>query len=233
MPVRNYSLLVNGAAGSTLVPSPADVLITGTLTTSLLPMLVRDALFQVGLEACSDVACRRSAHIIPLSELPLPAHTHPTHCCHCQHMHTLTVCTVTLDTSDVQVARVVFFENNVFLTCSFAGGSEAQGCRFTFQVNQNSSEDEEFLVLRSEGGQQCNTSLNQRTAYVDLLVVDVERNGDLGQLSISLAADAVLVAESEEAYREMTGCRVEQGECGLNIAWHSTFVCFCRCCDGQ
>ena len=112
------------------------------------------------------------------------------------------------DTSDVQTARVVFFENNVFLTCSFAGGSVAQGCRFTFQVNRNATDNELFLVLRLESGQQCNNSVNEHNGYVNISAVDVEEDGTLGRQSLVVVA---VVVESEAEYEEMTGCRVRQG----------------------
>ncbi len=53
--------------GSTITATPADAIVTGTLSSANLPVLVRDAMFQVGVQACSDVVCRISAITIPLS----------------------------------------------------------------------------------------------------------------------------------------------------------------------
>lgn len=112
------------------------------------------------------------------------------------------------DTSDVQRGRAVFFENNVFLTCSFAGGSEALGCVFVFQVNQNGTGTEEFVVLQSMSSRQCNVTGNQMNGYTDLFVFDL-MSGGIGQ--VALAVDATPVS-SEADFTAMTGCTVPQGE---------------------
>ncbi len=116
---------------------------------------------------------------------------------------------ISADTSDVQTARVIFFEDNVFLSCSFAGGSVAQGCRFTFQVNRNDTGNELFSVLRSERGEQCNSSVNQYNGYDAISVLDVEEDGALGQLPLAVE---LVVIESQVEYVELTGCRVQQGQ---------------------
>lgn len=113
------------------------------------------------------------------------------------------------DTSDVQTARVVFFENNVFLTCSFASGSLATGCVFTFLVNQNGTGTEQFMVQQSMGSQQCNVTTNQRNGYLDISVLDLEADGlSLGAVVLSVNTELV---NSEAEYTQMTGCTIPQG----------------------
>lgn len=116
---------------------------------------------------------------------------------------------ITLDTSDVQSARVIFFDNNVFLFCSFADGSLAVGCMFTFQVNLNGTGNEEFIVLQSMGGQLCNVTANQLSGYMDIVVFDLESDG-VSVTPVSIIVDIVTVG-SEDDYTEMTGCTVQQG----------------------
>lgn len=61
-------MIVDGSnVGSAIAATPGDAVLTGTLTSANLPVLVRDAMFQVGVQACSDVVCRSSAITIPLS----------------------------------------------------------------------------------------------------------------------------------------------------------------------
>ena len=120
-------------------------------------------------------------------------------------------------TTDVQIGQVVFFENNIFLTCSFAGGSTATGCIFQFQVNQNGTETaveiEEFVVLRfGVDGSQCNVSANQRNGYMDLFVKDLEQDGMRGQV---LLTPREIVLETEAEYTELTGCSIPRGEVGV------------------
>ena len=90
----------------------------------------------------------------------------------------------------------------------FADGSSASGCMFTFQVNQNGTGNDQFSVLRSNDGQQCNMTNNQRTGYVEISVVDMESEGVFGRLSLS---PDVLQLESEQEYVQMTGCAVPTG----------------------
>lgn len=139
----------------------------------------------------------------------------------------LTDCTCVIsisDTSDVQSGRAVFFENNVFLTCSFADGSVAVGCVFVFQVNQNGTGTEEFVLLRSM--QQCNVTGNQQNGYTDISVFDL-RSGGIGQVAVEVDA---MTLPSEAEFTDMTGCIVPQGDTNevASIPWCDV-IYFCRC----
>lgn len=111
---------------------------------------------------------------------------------------------LTSDTTAVQTARAIFFENNVFLSCSFAGGSVVEGCVFMFQVNQNGTGTEEFVVLQTMGNGQCNVTANQVNGYMDISAFD------LGSNEVPITVDTVMLA-SEIDFTRMTGCTVEQG----------------------
>lgn len=108
----------------------------------------------------------------------------------------------------MQTGRVVFFENNVFLTCSFAGGAASMGCVFRFQVNQNGTGTETFVVLQSMRSQQCNVTANQLNGYTDISVFDMRADG-VGQLAIAVDTETV---GSEDEFTTTTGCTVPQGK---------------------
>ena len=115
-----------------------------------------------------------------------------------------------LGTSDVQSASVILFDTNVFLNCSFANGSPAVGCMFIFRANSlNGTENEEFFVLRSMGGQLCNVTDNQLSGYTNIVVFDLESDG-VSVTPVPIIVDIIPVG-SEDVYTEMTGCTVQQG----------------------
>ena len=120
---------------------------------------------------------------------PLPSHTHTN---------------TTADTTDVQFSEVVFFENRLFLRCSFADNSQAQGCIVRLTLS-STNETERFEVSR-ESGSLCTTANNQREAYSSVVVSDLEENGDEGRVILNITQNAVNVTSLEQ-YIDLTGCR--------------------------
>jgi len=110
---------------------------------------------------------------------------------------------------------VVFFKNNVFLSCRFANGSGAKGCVFLFNANLNESGStsiNEFRVSLPSNdyrGNQCNASDNQRNGYMRFTVMDVEEDGSVGVVSLPVAVREVV---TEEEYRQQTGCSIPRGQ---------------------
>lgn len=97
----------------------------------------------------------------------------------------------------------------MFLSCAFAEGSTARGCVFTLEVNQNGTGSDQFVLLQSLGGQQCNVTSNQRNGYMDISVLDLESDGvTQGQLTMMLDA---MVLESGAEYTQLTGCTLSRG----------------------
>ena len=120
---------------------------------------------------------------------------------------------VDADTTDVQTAVVIFFENNIFLSCSFASGSVAFGCEFQFQVNLNGTSEglEEFVVERSGvHGSLCSASSNQRNGYMTISVLDLEQDR-MTRGSVALTPGEQ-VLETEADYMQQTGCSVQRGK---------------------
>ena len=108
------------------------------------------------------------------------------------------------DTTDVQLAEAVFFENRLFLRCSFADGSEAQGCIVILTLS-STTEIESFDVSR-ESGFLCTTANNQREAYSSVVVLDREVDGMEGNVTLNIT-ETVVNATSLEQYIELTGCQ--------------------------
>ena len=101
----------------------------------------------------------------------------------------------------------MYYENNIYLQCSFAINGKAQGCSFRFLLN-GSNETEEYVIIReAEGmsGQQCNKTKNQLKVYSKIEVSDY---GDLdGRGNISLTVVPRKISTIEE-YEQQTGCEL-------------------------
>ena len=88
----------------------------------------------------------------------------------------------TADTTDVQVAEAIFFENNLYLRCTFAVNSAAQGCLIRLSIS-GSNDTDDFIVSR-EAEYSCNRTNNRLEAYSDVTVSDLEENGMMGNVSL-------------------------------------------------
>ena len=119
------------------------------------------------------------------------------------YMYTSLTCT---DTTDVQTVEAVFFENRLFLRCSFAGNSQARGCIVRLTLS-STNETERFEVSR-ESGSLCTTANNQRDAYSTMVVLDLEANGMNGSVSLNFNSS---LASSQEEFIQVTGCRDSEG----------------------
>ena len=120
-------------------------------------------------------------------------------------------------TTDVQTARIIFFQNNIYVTCTFASNSNARGCRFKF-VLANQNEVEPFFISRSSSTvSQCNVTMNQRRAYVNFTVTDVEANGTNGTRPIVLDNRTDIDSLNSAAeYFSVTGCTIPEPESPLS-----------------
>ena len=113
----------------------------------------------------------------------------------------------TAGTTDVQAAQIVLFETNVFITCTFALGTNARGCVVTLLL-LNSSES--FYISQSgQSGSHCNQTMNQGDAYVNFTAVDIESNGDRGTGVLYVLPQII---EDVGAYTGMTGCVIPEPE---------------------
>ena len=131
-------------------------------------------------------------HLYPPSNYHPLNHTHT-------HTHTVT--------SDVQEASLTFFENNIFMTCTFADTVTSQGCVFNLTLANGT---EMFYLRRDDDNtmaSQCNVSSSQRMAYTSIEVMDWESDGTLGALRIPIPMPVVV--EQEGNYTQRTGCVVE------------------------
>ena len=111
------------------------------------------------------------------------------------------------DTTDVQRAEAIFFENRLFLRCSFASSSQARGCAVILTLT-GSTETERFdLSIMSDGSASlCAEANNQREAYSSVEALDVEANGSDGVVRLYINS-TVTVLMNEGEFIDMTGCR--------------------------
>ena len=110
-------------------------------------------------------------------------------------------------TTDVQTAAIVFFQTNIFVTCVFALESDAVGC--VLQLELANGEVDAFPVARSGvTTTQCLQSPNQRDAYVNLTVFDLEDGEDMGTVPFVVTQPTLL--DDADSYTEMTGCGIPE-----------------------
>ena len=112
----------------------------------------------------------------------------------CTPTHPLTV------TTDVQSARLTFFENNIYLSCSFASSSPAQGCVFIFTASSNITE--RFNVSQSES-RTCAQLQNMENVYTSIVALDWESDGSYGSRPISINVNETASAEE---FMQVTSC---------------------------
>ena len=108
------------------------------------------------------------------------------------HTHTVT--------TDVQSASLIFFENYIYLSCSFASSSQAQGCAFIFAASSNTTEW--FNVSQSES-RLCAQLQNMGNEYTSIIALDWESDGSYGSQPIGI--DVNRSASSGE-FMQVTGC---------------------------
>ena len=104
----------------------------------------------------------------------------------------------------MQFAEVVFFENRLFLRCSFADSSQARGC--IIRLTLSSTNEIESFEVSGESGSLCTTANNQRETYSSVVILDREGNGMEGNLTLNITQSVVNVTSLEQ-YVELTGCR--------------------------
>lgn len=105
------------------------------------------------------------------------------------------------DTTNLQSARAVFFENHVFLSCSLAIGP-ATGC--TFLLVDNFGNRTIFLSRFTVGQRQCFFNARQRD---DIRGIFVRASPDPSHSQVE-----VVVVESEEVFTNTTLCSIHEGK---------------------
>ena len=107
-------------------------------------------------------------------------------------------------TTDVQSAHIVFFENNIYISCTFASDSNAEGCMFQLTLSNGA---ETFDLPRSSSNvSRCTQTRNQPDAFIELTVSDRERDGMIGMQSI---VPSILIL-NRTSYTTLTGCSIPE-----------------------
>lgn len=125
------------------------------------------------------------------------------------------------DTTDVQRVEAIFYENRLYLRCSFATNSVASGCLIKFLL-KDSNETEDFEINR-EKGYSCNTTKNQFGAYSGFVVLDIEASGSKGNTSLPVFPMNVSTLDE---YEQETGCKGDTDICAFLLSndYHGNFL---------
>jgi hypothetical protein len=111
-----------------------------------------------------------------------------------------------IDTTDVQSAEVMYFQNYLFLRCFFANNfQQARGCAVRLTL-ADSNEIETYQFLLDDGVLPCfRTDFRLDAAVYNevVAIIDIEEDGVLGSGNITVVPVNVT---TEEMYTEITGC---------------------------
>ena len=207
-----------------LLSPPLDEKVFVTLNQTIVPSLRENAVYRVSVNVCSDVTCRESESQ-PICE-----------------SFSVDVCTIRFynfglflffvatfsfpDTTDVQNVKVYFFENNVFVECSFAANSLSRGCLVRLVLDGNETMADELVLSRDSSSvsilSQCNTTANQRSAYDVIFGLDLESNGAEGSVPIPVIEMEPIMSARE--FTELTGCSTSG-----RIMFVCLFICLFCC----
>ena len=109
--------------------------------------------------------------------------------------------------------KVYFFENNVFVECSFAANSLSRGCIVLLIVDGNETLVEELMLERSSNTlstiTQCNTTTYQMITYDVILGLDLESNGTVGSIPVPIKVEPI---EDVSNFTEITSCVIPVGK---------------------
>lgn len=115
---------------------------------------------------------------------------------------------VIIGTTDVQTATILHFENNIFVTCTFASNSDASGCSVQLMLVSGT----EFFSLTRPGSSvsvsSCSQTRNQLSAYINRTARDIEADGSMGTGVILLQPSDIIEIDDVNSYTGQTGCSV-------------------------
>ena len=98
----------------------------------------------------------------------------------------------------------MFFENRLFLWCSFAENSQAKGCIFVLILSSNNERERHEVTRDGSTGLLYTNSNNQREAYSSVVVMDWEENGIDGNVTLNVTSGVKRVTSLAE-YSKLTG----------------------------
>jgi hypothetical protein len=100
----------------------------------------------------------------------------------------------------------VFYKNQLFLQCTFADDSKAQGCALNLTLFGGNG-TETHKIFRKDGDTThtgCFNINNQLGAYRDIIVLDIEEDGTNGNIGLTID-DPVNVSMKENFTHCSTG----------------------------
>ena len=105
------------------------------------------------------------------------------------------------DTTDVQYVEVVFYDRLIFIRCSFATDSQAQGCRVTLPLVGSNQTD--MFNINRENGSICGATNNTLRAYGTITVTGIKQDGTTANISLTVIP---VDARTLDNFTNRTGC---------------------------
>ena len=108
----------------------------------------------------------------------------------------------------------MFYKNRLFVRCTFADDSKAQGCGLILTLRGGESSDgppEEYEILREDGDTRCLDINNQLGAYGDIFVFDIEEDGTKSNISLTINNSMKFNVSTEQEFTRMTECHRSAG----------------------
>ena len=102
----------------------------------------------------------------------------------------------------------MFFLTNVMVTCLFAQGSRDAGCVFRLIPNNGTTAEDVNITRNGTESSECAIVDNQRDGYLELIALEWESDGMIGEYSIP-ASDVEL--QDATNYTQLTQCPVPRG----------------------
>ena len=110
----------------------------------------------------------------------------------------------TIDSTDVQDVKVVFYKNHLFLRCTFTDDSKAQGCALNLTLF-GGNETETYEIYRKDGDTGCFNINNQLGAYRNITVFDIEEDGT-SSIGLTIELDERVNVSTAKNFTQMTRC---------------------------
>ena len=117
------------------------------------------------------------------------------------------------DTTGTQVVQALLYQNDLFLRCTFADGSDVRGCVVKFSLRGGNG-TEDFQVLRTNGSTMCNKTANQFEAYDSVVASDILSDGTEGNATLLVM---LMRVDTHDELLQLTGQQCPQNTSGMYV----------------
>ena len=102
---------------------------------------------------------------------------------------------------------MIYFRDHLFLRCSFAENSRARGCAIRLSLADRNN-TEVYNFSRESDVLPCFETDYRLDEYSEVVVLDIEEDGMLGNGNLTIAIDPMDEEITVEIYSEVTGCPI-------------------------